>query len=62
MTPKQLKQIGVKLGAGWQTKLSRLMPCSDRTVRRWVSGESNISDMIAERIKQVVDVAIREEG
>lgn len=54
MTPKQLKALGNKLGEGWQTKLASLMPCNARTVRRWVSGERDINDMIAERIKQVV--------
>jgi DNA-binding transcriptional regulator YdaS (Cro superfamily) len=54
MTPKQLKALGKKLGEGWQTKLARLLPCTSRTVRRWASGESEISPMVAERIKQVV--------
>jgi len=55
MTPKQLNLIGKKLGEGWQSKLARLLPCNLRTVQRWVAGDRAISDMVAERIKQVVN-------
>lgn len=54
MTPKQLHKSGKKLGAGWQSKLARLLPCNPRTVRHWLKGDRQISDMVAERIKQVV--------
>ena len=43
MDIKQLKQMGRLLcGAGWQTELSELLDVSDRTVRRWVAGDSEI--------------------
>ena len=54
MTPKQLHKLGSKLGEGWQTKLSLLMPCNVRTIRYWLHGDREIRPMVAERIKQVV--------
>lgn len=54
MTPTAIQREGRKLGEGWQTKLARLLPCNDRTVRRWLKGDRKISEMAWERLKQVV--------
>ena len=54
MTPSQLKNLGKTLGEGWQSKLARLMPCNDRTVRYWLKGERAIRPPVAERIRQVI--------
>jgi hypothetical protein len=55
MTPKQLSKLGMKLGDGWQSKLSRLMPCNVRTIRYWLSGNRKIRPMVAARIKEVIN-------
>lgn len=55
MTPKQLKKLGEQLGAGWQSKLARLLPCNVRTVQYWLKGERQISEMVAHRIRQVIN-------
>ncbi len=54
MTPKQFEKLGATLGAGWQSKLARLLPCNVRTVQYWLTGEREIRPMVAERIKQVL--------
>ena len=55
MTPKQLEQLGSKLGAGWQSQLSRLLPCNVRTVQYWLAGDREIRPMVAARIDQAVE-------
>lgn len=62
MTPKQLEKLGATLGAGWQSKLARLLPCNVRTVQYWLKGERQIRKAIAERIKQVVEQEQRTKG
>lgn len=60
VTPKQLEQLGAKLGAGWQSQISRLLPCNVRTVQYWLTGEREIRPMVAERIKQAVREALEQ--
>lgn len=44
MTPEQLRKFGEQLfGAwGWQTKLAKTLRVDSSTVRRWISGTSEI--------------------
>ena len=43
MTPETLRDVGAMLfGSLWQTDLAEALGVSDRTVRRWVSGETGI--------------------
>jgi hypothetical protein len=45
MTNTLLQDVGVQLyGPRWQTDLSRAIDVSDRTMRRWISGEDNIPE------------------
>lgn len=45
MTPNLLAACGAALyGPRWQTEIARDLDVSDRTVRRWVSGDSPIKD------------------
>jgi DNA-binding transcriptional regulator YdaS (Cro superfamily) len=59
MTPLQLSKLGEQLGAGWQSQLSRLLPCNVRTVQYWLTGEREIRPMVAARIKQAVQDELR---
>lgn len=48
MTPAQLATIGRALyGPEWQTPLADALGVADRTVRRWVAGDSAIPDGVA---------------
>ena len=45
MTNQLLQDVGQQLyGPRWQTDLSRAIDISDRTMRRWVSGEDSIPE------------------
>ena len=45
MTPDLLAKCGEALyGPRWQTEMSRDLDVADRTVRRWVSGDTPIPD------------------
>jgi hypothetical protein len=45
MTNQLLQDIGEQLyGPRWQTDLSRAIDVSDRTMRRWVSGEDSVPE------------------
>lgn len=45
MTPTDLRRIGEALyGERWQTPLANALGVADRTVRRWVAGDSAIPD------------------
>jgi hypothetical protein len=54
MTPGELHNLASQLGEGWQSKLARLLPCNVRTVRYWLAGKRKISELTAERIRDVV--------
>jgi hypothetical protein len=63
MTPNELRNLGEKaFGVHWQTALAMKMPCSPRTVRRWLSGDRSIGPMIEERIKSVCGNAAKKKG
>jgi hypothetical protein len=54
MTPEELREIGEELfGTRWQTPLAQALPVSTRTVRYWLSGEREIREVIARRIKSL---------
>jgi hypothetical protein len=42
-------------GAGWQTKLSRDIRVTDRTVRRWASGERDAPDDVMAALKATAE-------
>ena len=52
-TPQEFRALGLALhgGAhGWQSALARRLGVSDRTVRRWASGETSISSRIQSEV------------
>jgi len=52
----ELRSIGeAAFGPRWQSKLARFLPANPRTVRRWLSGERNISRMAAARIRSLIE-------
>jgi transcriptional regulator with XRE-family HTH domain len=61
MTKGELVQAGRLLyGTRWQTALGRALGVSDRTVRRWASGEQHVPVPAAEAIKALADNAARQ--
>ena len=55
MTIEQLEQAGQLLyGNLWQSALARALDVDNRTVRRWVSGESAIKQSIAQEIIELL--------
>jgi hypothetical protein len=54
MTPAELRRIGKKLyGRGWKSKLAAAVPVSDRMIRYWLTGEREIREVYARRIRSL---------
>ncbi|MCI3131886.1 helix-turn-helix domain-containing protein [Phenylobacterium aquaticum] len=52
MTPEDLSEKGRVLhGARWQTALARDLSVTDRTMRRWLAGQSPIPDMVEAKVQ-----------
>lgn len=59
MTHKNLEQIGSALyGPRWQSELARALGVNDRTVRRWVSGETPLPDSVLVELRALVAARI----
>lgn len=51
MTPAILRQAGEALyGPHWQTALARALQVNDRTMRRWIAGDSPLPDGLNEEL------------
>jgi plasmid maintenance system antidote protein VapI len=46
-------------GSQWQTEISRSLDVADRTVRRWISGNSKIPDGVALEINSLLKERIK---
>jgi hypothetical protein len=47
MTVEEFRAVGIALfGYGWQSKLARELGIADRTVRKWVSGETPLPEWL----------------
>ena len=55
MTPSELRTICDSLNPGGQSKLARMLPVNDRTVRRWLSGERPIHQAMVARIRDLTE-------
>jgi hypothetical protein len=56
MTPEQLTGYGRLLyGAEWQTPLAEALGVADRTVRRWVGGDSPIPAGIPAELLELLE-------
>lgn|SRR5487761_1045146 len=55
MTPAELAKIGRALyGERWQTPLARMLSIADRSVRRWLAGESAVPAGVADEIEELL--------
>lgn len=55
MTPDKLSKAGSALyGSRWQSEMARELGVSDRTVRRWVSGDSPVPDTAYDALRRLV--------
>ena len=55
MTTEQLQKAGQLLyGDQWQSNLARSLSIDDRTVRRWLRGDSSIKQSIADDVMQML--------
>lgn len=56
---ERLHSVGLALhGPEWQTPLSRDLGVSDRTVRRWASGENDIPPGVWAELGQLCEKAV----
>ena len=63
MTPAEFRAIGESLyGPVWQSKLSRALPCSTRSIRYWLSGERSIRPAMVRAIRDLVAGSVRRDG
>ncbi len=53
MTPHDLRTLGETWGPGWQAHLAAGLPCSTRTIRRWLAGKP-IRPALEEKIRRVL--------
>ncbi len=57
MTPEELQAFGLMvLGKQWQHELSRRIGVGDRTVRGWLSGESEIPGHVPQTLLGVIEM------
>lgn len=55
MTPVDLSEKGRALyGVRWQTALARDLGVTDRTMRRWLAGQSPIPDIVEAKLQGLV--------
>lgn len=60
MTSDDLAAAGeALLGPLWQSELSRLLEVNDRTVRRWVSGETPPPEWLAAELRKLLNARKR---
>src|SRR5579864_5277493 len=63
MTPDELAAVGRALyGERWQTSISQDLNVADRTVRRWLVGESPIPDSVESELRNVLIGRVKELG
>ena len=63
MTPDELAATGRALyGERWQTALAQDLQVADRTMRRWVSGDSPIPDGVRTQVREILGERIKEIG
>jgi hypothetical protein len=61
ITPSELASRGRALyGQRWQTALAEDLAINDRTMRRWLSGESPIPDNIEDELRQILERRLHE--
>ena len=67
MTPALLSQVGAALyGPRWQAELARALGVSDRSLRRWLSGDNPIpagvwgdcSVLLIDRQREIADLLL----
>jgi hypothetical protein len=52
MVSNRLRKFGELLfGVRWQTELAKALSVSDRTVRRWLSGDTKVPPSVYEELK-----------
>jgi hypothetical protein len=57
VTPDQLANLGTQIwGRQWQTPMARHVEVTDRTVRRWASGQSPIPDDVAQKLRGMTSI------
>ena len=57
MTNEEFCAAGERLyGYGWQTALSKALGVNDRTVRRWVSGSTDIPKMVETAVNSLIAI------
>jgi len=57
MSPVELEKIASRVfGYGWQTKLAAHLEISDRSVRRFVSGQQPIPPGVAQQVRTLVSI------
>ena len=55
LTPTLLRECGEALyGPRWQSEMSRDLDVDDRTIRRWVAGDSSIPEGVAVDLLRLV--------
>lgn len=63
MTPDELAARGRALyGERWQTSLAQDLAVADRTMRRWLAGESPIPEGINSELRRVLEERLRAIG
>jgi len=63
MTPEKLAARGRALyGEWWQTPLASDLGISDRTIRRWVAGESPIPEKVEFNLRGILQIRLEELG
>jgi hypothetical protein len=63
MTPDELADIGRALyGERWQTALATDLQVADRTMRRWVAGESSVPDGIGRDVRSILVSRMKDIG
>jgi hypothetical protein len=63
MTPDDMARIGHALyGERWQTALAASLKVADRTMRRWLAGESPIPDFIGGELRNLLVERVKEIG
>jgi hypothetical protein len=59
MSPDELVVCGRALyGDRWQTSLAQELAIADRTMRRWVAGESPIPDDVENKLRRVLETRL----
>jgi hypothetical protein len=60
MSPDELAARGRALyGERWQTSLAQDLAVADRTMRRWLAGESSIPEGVENELRRVLETRLR---